>query len=53
MSTKSPSMIVRWHPIPDKPSQSRWPPPAERREQARDLDLLASPLLPAASGGLV
>jgi hypothetical protein len=29
MSTKSPSMIARWHPIePDKPSDPARPPPA-------------------------
>src|SRR5262249_26229022 len=53
MSTKSPSMIARWRPI----NRTSLPvPPAatgRRREQARDLNLLASPLLPTASGGLV
>jgi len=53
MSTKSPSMIVRWHPIdrrsPPIPPTATGP----RREQARGLDLPASPLHPTASGGLV
>jgi len=50
MSTKSPSMIARWHPI-DRTSPPI-PPAAtgRRREQARDLDLRPSPLLLTASG---
>ncbi len=33
-------MIARWHPIAGQALRSRRPPPAGRREQARDLDLL-------------